>query len=148
MFHRSLHGSRALAVAAVSIAFLGATALAAAQTDSPADEAAALVQVDAQLGTQLDRATRSIVDPADQFTPDVETIFCLTRIQGLEAPTTVTHAWYHEGEAMARVSLNVGSSDWRTWSSKRILPAWTGRWEVKVLDETGKVLHTSAFVIE
>lgn len=148
MFHRSLQGSRALALAAVTIAFLGATALAAAQTDSSTDETAASVQIDAQLGTQLDRETRSIVDPSDHFTPDVETIWCLTRIRGLKAPTTVTHAWYHDGEAMARVTLNVGSSDWRTWSSKRILAAWTGSWEVKVLDDTGKVLHTSAFVIE
>lgn len=148
MLHRSLNGSRALAAAAATIALLCVAALAAAQTESSADETAASVQIDTQLGAQLDRATRSIVDPSDRFAPDVEKIFCLTRIQGLEAPTTVTHAWYHEGEAMARVSLNVGSADWRTWSSKRILPAWTGRWEVKVLDETGKVLHTSEFVIE
>lgn len=144
MYHRSLKGSRRLVTGCAAILLLATAALAGAQTDEPA----AAAQVTVQLGAQLDRATRSIVDPGDHFAPDVEQLYCLTRIQGLEAPTTVTHAWYHEGESMARVTLNVGSSDWRTWSSKRILPAWTGHWEVKVLDESGKVLATREFVIE
>lgn len=147
MFHRSMNRSRALALG-TALVLLYAAVPAGAQTDEPAEETSAQAQIDAQLGTRLDRETRSLVDPTDRFASDVEKIYCLTRIRGLQAPTTVTHAWYHEGEAMARVALNVGSADWRTWSSKRILPAWTGQWEVKVLDETGKVLHTSAFVIE
>ena len=59
----------------------------------------------------------------------------------------MTHAWYHEGETRARVDLPVGSLSWRTWSSKRILPSWTGRWEVKVLDAEGTVLGAAAFEI-
>ncbi len=112
------------------------------------NESESTVQVSAQLGTELDRVTRELVDPGDHFAADAGTIYCLTRVQGLEVPTTITHAWYHEGEAKARVTLKVGSSNWRTWSSKRILPAWTGAWEVKVLDASGKVLHTAAFVVE
>ena len=104
--------------------------------------------VEATFGSGLDRESRLLVGPAVEFGPDVEQVYCLTRIRGLESPTTVTHAWYHEGQAKARVELKIGSSDWRTWSSKRILPAWTGSWEVKVLDATGKVLATFGFAVE
>lgn len=118
--------------------------VAQAQDEEPAAEP----QIIAAFGTDLDRPNRALLGEGTVFPAGVERIWCLTRIQGLSAPTTVTHAWYHEGESKARVELNVGSSDWRTWSSKRILPAWTGAWEVKVLDESGKVLGTYGFTIE
>ncbi len=105
------------------------------------------VVVDAVFGTDLDREKRVLVGQAESFGSDVEHVFCLTRIQGLEAPTTVTHAWYFEGQVKARVELKVGSSNWRTWSSKKLLPTWTGDWEVKVLDSTGKVLSTFDFTV-
>ena len=111
-----------------------------AQTE-PADE----VQVDLSFGTGIDRETRTVVGEATAFAADTEKVFCLTRVRGLVAPDTVTHAWYHEGRTMARVDLSVGSGDWRTWSSKRLLPSWTGHWEVKVLDASGKVLATAGF---
>ena len=69
-------------------------------------------------------------------------------MRNVSAPDTVTHVWYHEGKTMARVDLNIGSADWRTWSSKRILPSWTGSWEVKVLDADGMVLASAGFVVE
>ena len=123
----------------------------AAQDEAPVEttlDPAEAPIVGASFGVDLDRVNRALVGPSDTFSPDVERIFCMTRIQGLTPPTTITHAWYHEGQSKARVELNVGSPDWRTWSSKRILPAWTGVWEVKVLDETGKVLATFGFVVE
>ena len=121
---------------------VGLAGAVAAQEDS-----AVAPVVDVVFGTDLDRQNRVLIGQAEVFTPDVEQIYCLTRIRGLEAPTTVTHAWYHEGQSMARVELKVGSSDWRTWSSKRILPAWTGNWELKVLDDSGKVLATFGFAV-
>ncbi|MBN7820855.1 DUF2914 domain-containing protein [Bowmanella yangjiangensis] len=44
----------------------------------------------------------------------------------------LTHKWLHEGELMAEVTLNIGSNQWRTWSSKRLLPAWNGNWQIQV----------------
>lgn len=105
------------------------------------------VSVDLVFGTDVDRETRRIVDQADAFGPDVERVFCLTRVRGLGGDTTVTHAWYHEGETKARVDLPVRAAHWRTWSSKRILPTWTGAWEVKVLDADGTVLASASFEI-
>lgn len=84
------------------------------------------------------------VAEADTFEADVDRIFCWTRISGA-AGANVVHAWIHDGVTRARVELAIGSEDWRTYSSKRILPAWTGDWEVKVLTHDGAVLATLPF---
>ena len=73
------------------------------------------------------------VNPADDtdsytFEPDVGQVICFTRIVGATVPTQIIHAWYYEGETMAKVPLDVDSTDWRTYSSKNILPSWKGRY--------------------
>jgi hypothetical protein len=87
------------------------------------------------------------VDTGSVFAADVGKVFCYTRVVGCADTTQVVHAWYHEGQNMAKVPLNVRSASWRTFSSKNIMPAWTGRWEVKVLDGNGAVLAARAFEI-
>jgi len=49
---------------------------------------------------------------------------------------------------MARVSLAVGSNDWRTYSSKRFLPQWAGEWKVVVLDAQEEEIITIPFRLE
>ena len=98
-------------------------------------------------GRDVDRATRTVVQPAGEFPATVGKVYCLARVTGALAPTTVTFVWYREGRTMARVELPVRSADFRTWSSKRIMPAWTGSWEVKVLDDQGMVLGEAAFAV-
>ncbi|MFA5517517.1 MAG: DUF2914 domain-containing protein, partial [Desulfuromonadales bacterium] len=78
---------------------------------------------------------------------NVDKIYCFTRLVGAEEDTTVTHVWYYGGEEMSRMTLPVRSSDWRTWSSKNILPEWTGDWRVEVLSAEGKLLMTLPFVL-
>lgn len=95
----------------------------------------------------FDRETRSPVDPGDSFAADAGRLWCYTRITGASEPLAVTHVWYHEGETRARIVLPVRSADWRTWSAKDLLPAWTGAWEVKVLDPDGLVLATRSFTV-
>ena len=115
-------------------------------TTTPAPEAQLV------FGTDLDRATRSLVGrgtefAAEGFSAEAGQVYCLSHLANMVAPTTVTHVWYYEGKTMARVELTVGGASWRTWSSKRILPEWTGNWEVKLLDADGMVLATSGFKI-
>ncbi len=117
------------------------------QQESPAVAPAAEAVVEIAFGTDIDREKRELVGESAAFTAGIEKVFCLSRILGLEAPTSVTHVWYRDGKTMARVDLNVGSSNWRTWSSKRLLPDWTGRWEVKILDSDGRVLGGGDFVV-
>jgi hypothetical protein len=98
-------------------------------------------------GTDVDRTSRSLVGAAETFPADVDRVYCLTRIIGATTPTEIAHVWYHEGEMMARVDLSVGSADWRTYSSKAILPEWQGSWEVTVLDATGNIIGSGSFTI-
>lgn len=106
------------------------------------------VKVELGFGTGIDRETRGLTGQGETFAAGLERVFCRMHITGAAAPTTVTHVWYRDGKTMAQVELSVGSANWRTWSSKRLLPSWTGFWEVKVLDQTGKVLASASFEIK
>jgi hypothetical protein len=87
------------------------------------------------------------VGEAKTFPESVGSVYCFTRITGASEPTTVQHVWFYNDEEKARVTLNVKSSSWRTWSSKRILPAWTGRWRLEVLTADGRLLRSSEFLV-
>lgn len=90
---------------------------------------------------------REPVDGATSFPADVGQIVCFTRIASSEE-TVIYHAWRHGDTLRAKVQLSVGkSSSWRTWSTKRINPSWTGAWTVDVEDADGKVLRTLTFTI-
>ncbi|UCG60678.1 MAG: DUF2914 domain-containing protein [Candidatus Zixiibacteriota bacterium] len=82
------------------------------------------------------------------FGSDVGQLFFWTKCIGATDTTAIQHVWVREGETMATVDLPVRSSAWRTWSSKQILPSWTGNWEVRVLDAGGNIIKAVAFKIE
>jgi len=90
---------------------------------------------------------RSPVDAIESYSSEVGKIYCFTRIEGASEETSVSHVWYHEGKEMARITLPVRSSYWRTWSSKNILPEWTGTWRVDILDEEGERIKSIAFTL-
>jgi hypothetical protein len=87
------------------------------------------------------------VAEAKTFPDTIGVVYCFTRIVGASESTAVNHVWFYNDEEKARVTLPVKSSSWRTWSSKRILPAWTGRWRVEVQAEDGKLLRSSEFLV-
>jgi hypothetical protein len=87
------------------------------------------------------------VDAVQTYSASVGKLYCFTRITGAAIDTTITHVWYRAGEEMARVELPVRSSNWRTWSSKNILPEHTGEWKVDILDAEGNILVTIPFVL-
>jgi len=123
------------------------------QTDQPAAEPPAATGLSLKVaeiatGLDYDPVSKAPVDTVTTFAAGVEKVICFTRIEGAETPTQITHAWYHEGQMKAQVKLQVRSPNWRTYSSKRMLPTWTGQWEVKVLDTSGTILATAAFTIE
>ena len=66
---------------------------------------------------------------------------------GATDDTWITHVWYCEDQELARVRLPVRSSNWRTWSSKQILPQWKGAWRVEVLVENGEAILIVPFSI-
>lgn len=90
---------------------------------------------------------RQPTDTVSTVPSGTERIYYWTRIVGAEDETEVVHVWFHEGEERARVTLRVGSADWRTWSSKALVPEWTGRWRVEVRDSRGEVLGSATFEV-
>lgn len=101
--------------------------------------------VDMKFCTQISK--REPVGVSDTFSNMFEKVYCYTEISGANPPTTISHLWFHEGNQMAEVPLNIKSSSWRTWSSKRIMKSWTGRWTVKVLSEDGRILKEKGFIV-
>lgn len=88
------------------------------------------------------------VDRIESYHADFGKLYCFTRIVGAEEDTEVTHVWYYQDAELARVTLPVKSSDWRTYSSKRFLPQWVGQWRVVILDGDGNEIATVPFSLE
>ena len=84
----------------------------------------------------------------ETFPASVGKIYAFTRIVGAATDTFVTHRWYYENKLMAEVKLPVRSSNWRTFSSKNIMPEWTGRWMVNIADEDGTVIYSLPFTVK
>ena len=88
------------------------------------------------------------VDQIKSYPADYGKLYCFTRIVGAQEDTEVTHVWYYQDDELARVTLPIRSSDWRTYSSKRFLPQWVGEWKVVVLDEDQNEIATIPFRLE
>lgn len=91
---------------------------------------------------------RTPLGVGDVIASGVERVFCFTRIEGAQEETEITHNWYYQGALKASVTLPVRSGSWRTWSSKALLPEWTGEWMVEVLAKDGTPLYSLMFVVQ
>jgi hypothetical protein len=89
----------------------------------------------------IDRLGARIPAQGDQ----AMSVFYFTDIRGM-AGHTITHRWVYEGQTMAEVRFRIGGGRWRVYSSKVLRPEMTGRWEVVITDEDGRVLKTDGFV--
>lgn len=141
--HRT--GRITTAVAGLALAALALTAL-PATAQEPAPEAESALQVtEAVVATGVE--DRAPVGVADSFGADVGTVYFYTIFEGDFPATQLEHVWLREGEEMGRVSLRAQGPRWRTWSSKRITPDWTGAWEAQVVGPDGEVLASTSFTI-
>ena len=122
------------------------TSIAAMLIGVPALAWAASLQVqDVAISTGVqDRVPTGI---STAFDSSVGKLYAFTRIVGAEGDTRVYHKWYHGDDLVADVPLTVRSGDWRTWSSKTVLPEWTGDWRVVVVAEDGSVLGSVKFAV-
>ena len=91
---------------------------------------------------------RMPVGTGDVIPAGTERVFCFTRINGAQGETEITHNWYYQGALKASVVLPVRTSEWRTWSSKTLLPEWTGEWMVEVLSKDGTPLESLIFFVQ
>ncbi len=61
----------------------------------------------------------------------VTTVFFFSQIQNL-ADQTVSHVWLLDDVEQARVELDIGSMNWRTFSSKRLHAPTQGEWIIQI----------------
>lgn len=88
---------------------------------------------------------REPIDTLETFSADTSRFFFFTDLRGLDGEI-VTHRWEYNGQLMAEITFRVGSGTrWRVYSSKNLLPEWTGAWKVVVNNENGETLHTGTF---
>ena len=57
----------------------------------------------------------------------------------------VTHQWTHNDQVMFEKTFEVKDSRWRIWTSKTLIPSWTGTWTVNVLDDDRTLLASNSF---
>lgn len=74
----------------------------------------------------------------------VGNVYFFTELRGLSGHTII-HRWEYNNKTLAEVPFKIAANRWRTWSSKSILPSWTGVWKVSVLDEGGNVIEQKEF---
>ena len=91
---------------------------------------------------------RMPVGAGDVIPAGTDRVFCYTRIEGAGGNTEITHNWYYQGSLKASVVLPVRASSWRTWSSKTMLPDWTGEWMIEVLSKDGTPLESIIFFVQ
>lgn len=76
---------------------------------------------------------REPVNSLTELDTTVSKVYFFTEFKNF-ANHTLTHKWMFEDEVMAEVSFDVGGPRWRTFSSKQLMPEWTGDWTVLILD--------------
>jgi len=116
-----------------------------------ADEAATASEAYTPRGSVARTAFTTVIEdrePVDNLVRvpnSIDRIYFFSDLRGLDGEI-VTHRWEYNGQVMAEVKFRVGSGPrWRVYSSKNLLPEWTGKWTVVVLDESGWPLKASMF---
>ena len=139
---------RTLRVSALSLCLLfGAMATASAQMAVSEDHSAAQLTVtEAVITTSVE--DRQPTDNLTTVTRGAGHVYCWTRISGAQVGDQIDHVWYWNDDEMARIPLHIGSANWRTWSSKNIVPEWTGEWRVDVVAADGTVLDSVSFTVQ
>ena len=84
------------------------------------------------------------VDQLSSVTTDTSKVYFFTELRDMEGQT-VTHRWEYNGKVMAEVPFEIGGPRWRVYSSKNLLPGWTGDWRVSVVASNGTTLDSDTF---
>jgi len=99
--------------------------------------------VEAQVATAI--VDRMPEGSGMQFPADVGELYVWSRVMDAGG-TSIQHVWMHEGNEYP-VTLAIGGSPWRTWSSKAITPDMAGEWQVLIRAQDGTVLQTLNFTV-
>jgi hypothetical protein len=87
--------------------------------------------------------TRGITDrePVDRLTTasNITPLYYFTELVDMTG-SQVTHRWRYKGQIMASIQFQIEGPRWRVYSSKELLPGWSGLRSVEVLDQNGRVI--------
>jgi hypothetical protein len=83
-----------------------------------------------------------IVDSIDSTSSN--SISFYTEITNMSGQT-ITHQWTHLDKIMFEKTFEVKAERWRVWTSKTLIPNWTGTWTVNVLDAERELLTSKSF---
>ncbi len=83
-------------------------------------------------------------DKVDKLLSNYRRVFYFTELQDMSGQTAI-HRWEYNGNVMAETKFTVSGPRWRVWSSKNLLPSWTGEWKVSVLNGVGDVISEDVF---
>lgn len=75
-----------------------------------------------------------------------KTVYFFTEVLNASG-SSVTHLWTYNDIEIARIKLNIGSDQWRTWSSKQIWHLTPGEIKVQVLDPDNMILAEKTLTI-
>ena len=70
-----------------------------------------------------------------------------TELRDMSGQTAI-HRWEYDGEVVAEVEFNVKGPRWRVWSSKSLVPQWTGNWKVSVVNGAGDVISEKKLIVD
>jgi len=121
----------------------GEDAAAAASAPATSMESASSEHVARALFTS-EVQNREPTDTVTSLSNDKNKIYFYSELTGLGGQT-VTHRWEYQGKTMGEVKFNVGGPRWRVWSSKTLLPQWTGEWRVSIIDGSGNKVGEGTF---
>ena len=91
---------------------------------------------------------RNPIKPGFEFTNNVDSLFCYTKISNSGPKKEIKHLWYFKDKKITTVVYNIKTAyNYRSWSRKTILPSQTGEWRVEIVDENDKLLASRDFSI-
>lgn len=135
---------RIVAIAAVLVVAVSGVVLAQETPPPTPSMTSTLKVVRGVLATAIEN--RLPVEASAPVAASVGQLFYFTEIEG--GPATIQHVWIWKGQVVATVTLDVKSPRYRTWSSKRIQPEWTGQWRIEARTSDGTVLSSHDFEVE
>lgn len=89
------------------------------------------------------------LEPADhvsQISVSQGNIRYFSEVKDLEGEV-LTHRWLKGGKTLLEKRMNIGSDQWRVWSSMRLKPEYEGLVSVLTLDKAGNVLHEERLTV-
>jgi hypothetical protein len=84
------------------------------------------------------------IDKIDKLPSNNRSVMYFTELRDMSGQTAI-HRWEFDGNVMAETKFKIAGPRWRVWSSKNLLPTWTGEWKVSVLNGVGEVISEDVF---